>query len=192
MEWNLEWNGILNGMESWMEWNEFFPFAATLVMLERLNLSDRKLFKVIISNRDRKFFSNLWIALFNQSKGKLLYSTICHSQIDKSFEKTNKTLKIVLRYHLMSLKNSKNWLIIIDFIQRNFNNIFFSITIKTFNEIRYDFTSCTSTNIINFLNMISSKTLIRQIVENNIAFFQIMFKHYYDKKHSNHQFKINV
>ena len=161
------------------------------IMLERLNLANWDLLKIIISNRDRKFLSDLWTALFDQLRIKLLYFTIYYSQIDEAFERTNQTLKIALRYHLMCLKNSKNWLTVVDFMQREFNNTFSSITTKTFNEICYDFTSCTNIDLINSFNIISNKILTRQTVENSIAFSQVMFKHYYDKRHSNHLFKIN-
>ena len=166
-------------------------FDWATIMLERLNLTDWDLLKVIISNRDRKFLSDLWITLFNQLKVKLLYSTVYHSQIDDASERTNQTLKIALRYHLMSLKNSKDWLTIIDFMQRDFNNISFSIIIKTSNEICYDFTSCTSIDLINFSDITSSRALIRRAVENSIAFSQVMFKHYYDREHNSHQFEVN-
>ena len=129
--------------------------------------------------------------MFNQLEVKLLYFTVYHSQIDDASERTNQTLKIILCYHLMSLKSFKNWLTIIDFMQRNFNNTFFSTTIKTSNEICYDFTSCTSTDLINFSDITSSRAFIRRAIENSIAFSQVMFKHYYDKKHSNYQFEVN-
>ena len=160
-------------------------------MLKRLNLANWGLLKIIISNRDRKFLSDLWTALFDQLKIKLLYFTIYHSQIDETSERTNQTLKIVLRYHLMCLKNSKNWFTVLNSMQREFNNTFSSTTTKTFNEICYDFTSCTSTDLINSFSIISNKILTRQTVQNSIAFFQVMFKHYYDKRHSNHLFKID-
>ena len=173
------------------EKNTWKAFDWTTVMLERLNLANWDLFKIIISDRDRKFLSDLWTVLFNQLEIKLLYFTIYYSQIDEASERTNQTLKIILRYHLMCLKNFKNWLTIVSFMQREFNNTFSSTTTKTFNEICYDFTSCTSIDLINSFSNTTNKTLTRQTVENNIAFSQVMFKHYYDKEHNNHLFKIN-
>ena len=122
-----------------------------------------KRLKIILSHDIKsrsQILSNLRIVLFIQLKVKWLYFTIYYSQIDKTFEKTNHTLKITLRYYLMSLKFFKNWSIIINSMQRNFYNIFF-ITIKTLNKIYYDFTSCIITNLINSFNIISSKIFIQ-------------------------------
>ena len=140
------------------------------IMLERLNLTNWRLLKIIISDRNRKFLSNLWIALFDQLEVKLLYFIVYHFQIDDASERTNQTLKIALRYHLMCLKDSKNWSTVVDSMQRDFNNTSFFIITKTFNEICYDFTSCTSIDLINSSNITSSRSLTRQTVEDSIAF----------------------
>ena len=58
-------------------------------LLRRLRKTDWGLPKVIISNRDRKFLSELWTALFQQLGVKLLYLTAYHPQIDGSSERTN-------------------------------------------------------------------------------------------------------
>ena len=75
-------------------------------------------------------------------------------------------------------------------MQRKFNNIFSSITIKISNEICYDFTSCTNTNLINS-SANSSRNLIRNSIKDSIAFSQALSKHYYDRAHHNCQMQIN-
>ena len=74
-------------------------------------------------------------------------------------------------------------------MQRNFNNSSSVAIIKTANEICYDFISCISTDLISIFA--SSKSSIKQIVQNSIAFSQILFKNYYDRKHKNCQLQIN-
>ena len=61
-------------------------------LLERLDLTNWDLFKVIISNRDRKFFSNLWSILFSQLDVKLLYSIVYHSQTNDASKRTNQII----------------------------------------------------------------------------------------------------
>ena len=64
----------------------------------RLQKIDWGLPKQIISDRDRKFLSEFWKALFSKLGVKLLYSTAYHPQTDKSSERTNQTIEIVLRF----------------------------------------------------------------------------------------------
>ena len=98
-------------------------------------------------------------------------------------------MKIALRYHFANLKNHRNWLIVLNSMQRDFNNNSSVAIIKIANEICYDFISCINTNLIN--TFASSKFSIKQIVQNNIAFSQVLFKNYYDKKHKSWQLQIN-
>ena len=160
-------------------------------MLDRLNLEDWELSKVIISDRDRKFLSNLWTALFTKFEVKLLYSTAYHSQTDEASERTNQIMKIVLRHHLTTLKNSKNWSFVLSVMQREFNNTSSTITKKFSNEICYDFISCTNTNLISNDCTFAKTTSIRLVVQNSIAFSQALFKDFYDKQHKNCQLQVD-
>ena len=77
-------------------------------------------------------------------------------------------------------------------MQRKFNNTSSSITDKISNEIYYDFISCINTDLIDFFSLeSSSKILINESIQDNITFLQTLFKHYYDKSHSNYQMQIN-
>ena len=67
-------------------WNAFIWVEA---LLQRLNIADWSFLKIIISNRDRKFLTNLWKNLFERLKIKLLYTTIYYSQADDIFERIN-------------------------------------------------------------------------------------------------------
>ena len=67
-------------------------------LLRRLRKVDWGIPKVIISDRDRKFLSELWSTLFDMLGVKLLYSTAYHPQTDGSLERTNQTIEIALRF----------------------------------------------------------------------------------------------
>ena len=170
--------------------NIWKTFEWAIAMLKRLDLRDWELSKVIISDRDRKFLLQLWIILFVKLEVKLLYFTTYHFQTNDVSERTNQTMKIVLRYYLTTLKDFRNWLTVLNLMQRKFNNIFSSTTTKTSNEVCYDFTSCTNTNLIDS-SANSSKNLIRKSIQDSIAFSQALFKHYYDKAHHNCQMQVN-
>ena len=176
------------------EKNTWKALKWTTTMLDRLNLEDWELSKIIISDRDRKFLSKLWTALFTKLDVKLLYSTAYHSQTDEASERTNQTMKIALRHHLTILKNSKNWSFVLDAMQKEFNNTSSATTKKSSNEICYDFTSCISTNLIstNLMFDLTTKTSsIRRDVQNNIVFSQALSKNYYDRKHISCQLQID-
>ena len=98
-------------------------------------------------------------------------------------------MKIALRYHFANLKNHKDWFIVLNSMQRNFNNSSSVATIKTANEICYNFISCISTDLISIFA--SLKFSIKQIVQDSIAFSQVLFKIHYDRKHKNCQLQVN-
>lgn len=74
-------------------------------LLDRLSLMNWGLPRVIIHDRDRKFVSELWRAIFKALKVDLLFSTAYHPQTDGSSERTNQTAEIALRYQLITLKD---------------------------------------------------------------------------------------
>ena len=169
----------------------------TKTLLHRLNIANWKLSKVIISNKDRKFLSKLWIALFAQLNVKLLYFTIYHSQTNDVFERTNQTLKIALKSLILIIENFKDWSDFIEVLQKEFNNEFIAVN-RSSNEICYEFTSLTSFSLLKIAqqkifaeNSALIAQLIRTQVKNNIAHDQMLIKMYYDKKHKFIQFDKN-
>ena len=110
-------------------------------LLHQLNVADWRLSKIIIFDKNKKFFFELWIVIFKRLDVSLFYSTTYHSQIDEQSEKINQMIEIVLKYYMNILQKSFKWKSILGQIQRKFNN-FTSVTIeKFFNEVVYDFTS---------------------------------------------------
>ena len=174
---------LISNKNTWTiaQWNH--------VLLDRLNIIDWKLFKIIISNRDRKFLSNMWIVMFIKLEIKLLYSTVYHSQTNDLFERINQIVEIALRFLIFTLKYFDFWLEILSHVQRDFNN---SINVDNFsNEIVYDFISVQIIDLTKsiFISKLVRLTLkkrrfiIRQNVNDAIAFVQMNAKFHYDKKH---------
>ena len=160
---------------------------ATALLL-KLDTSNWDLFKMIISNRNRKFLFELWTKLFQKFDVDLLYSTTYHSQTNESSKRTNQILKIALRFHLQSISNIKNWSnTVIDSIQRTFNNSVSSID-KILNEICYDFTSLQSLDLLKDTAVTS--TLSRTMIVDAIAMTQMYSKTIYDDNHTSLQMQI--
>lgn len=76
---------LIEGVDTWTadQWAQVF--------LKRLDLVDWGLPGELITDRDPKFLSKFWTALFNKMGVKLLYSTAYHPQTDGSSERTNQT-----------------------------------------------------------------------------------------------------
>lgn len=78
-------------------------------LLARLDLIDWGLPGELITDRDPKFLSEFWTALFTKLGVRLLYSTAYHPQTDGSSERTNQTVEIALRFFVHGLLNPLVW-----------------------------------------------------------------------------------
>ena len=136
---------------------------------------------------------DLWFKLFQKLKVDLLYSTTYHSQTNDSFERTNQTFEIALRFHFQSIADFKNWSEkVVNSIQRAFNNSI-SFIEKTSNEICYEFISLQSTDVLKSSIQESSieiTAIIRSFVVDVIAMTQMYSKSVYDSNHASLQMKI--
>ena len=63
---------------------------------------------VIISDRDKKFLSEHWQAIFFLLEVALLYTTACHLQRDGQSKRTNQTVKIMMR-HISQMDPTVDW-----------------------------------------------------------------------------------
>ncbi|KAK8652108.1 hypothetical protein V6N13_061132 [Hibiscus sabdariffa] len=63
--------------------------------------------KTIVSDRDVKFLSHFWRALWNKIGTRLLFSTSCHPRMDGQTEVVNQVLSMQLRAIIR--KNLKKW-----------------------------------------------------------------------------------
>ena len=135
----------------------------TNVLLNRLLLTDWKLFEKIISNRNSKFISKFWIVMTKKLKTKLLMFTAYHSQTNEQSEKTNQTIKITLRFFLTA-NSDADWMTTLLMIQTNFNNSFNAIIDLTFNELMYDFRM--KNRLIAISKKIDEKFMTNEIFKN--------------------------
>ena len=96
---------------------------------------------MILSDRDRKFLSQLWTGLFERLGADLLYSTAYHPQTDGQSERTNQTVETMLRFFIATLEDPTEWPHCLPRIQSVLNNArAMSSTDRTPNEIAYGFT----------------------------------------------------
>ena len=91
----------------------------------------------LINDRDSKFISNFWKIVFKQCEVSLNLTTVYHLSIDEQTERTNHTIKTILRCFFVD-RYEKNWQNIL-FQMKYVLNIFENVVIKiSFFEILYD------------------------------------------------------
>lgn len=90
---------LIEGVDTWTakQWVQAF--------LKRLDLINWDLPDKLITDRDSKFLSKFWTALFDKLGVKLLYSTAYHPQTDGSSKRINQTIEIALRFFVHALKD---------------------------------------------------------------------------------------
>jgi hypothetical protein len=156
----------------------------TIQLLKKSQRRDWDISKVIISDRNRKFLSNLWRTLFTKLNVFLLYFTAYHPQTNDVSERTNQTLKIALRYYIQKLHDLTLWIAALWKFQSVFNNTRSIVTEKTSNELLYEITSNLSLNISSTNKIVDNHTQLRKKAQNVIDWAQIINKAHYDRRHS--------
>ena len=161
-------------------------------LLDRLEIADWGVPKAIISDRDRKFMSELWDTLFQRLGVALLYSTAYHPQTDGSSERTNQTMEIAIRFYIHTILDKPSlWPKILPRLQALLNNSSSSTTGKTPNELAYGFTPNTA---LDLLTPSSSKTpeflIARQSAKDAISFANANAKYHYDRHHQPMFFRV--
>ena len=98
--------------------------------------------RAIISDRDRKFVSEVWKEIFRLHKVDLMYSTAWHPQTDGMSERSNQTAEIALRYYIASLENDKLWPTVLPRMTAALNNSTkYSSTTLAPTQVLYGFTT---------------------------------------------------
>lgn len=173
---------LIPGKNTWSagEWSS--------ALLERLEIADWGLPKVIISDRDKKFLSQLWEGLFCKLGVKLLYFTAYHPQTDGQSERTNQTVEIAFRFLLATLENPADWPTCVSSFQSMVNNSQAASTNKTPNKVVYGFTPLRATDLISKgAETTGHKVMPAKIAHSEaadaIAFAQLTAKKAYDRKH---------
>ena len=90
---------------------------------------------VIISDRDRQFDSELWINLFKSCGTQLLRSSAYHPETDGQTERTNRTIKEILRSYCNDQQN--DWDDYIPYVMSALNNTVQTSTGRTPSEVVY-------------------------------------------------------
>ena len=152
-------------------------------LLRRLQKIDWGLPKQIISDRDRKFLSELWKALFQELKVKLLYSTAYHPQTDGASERTNQTAEIAIRFWMSTLDDVGAWPLTLPAIQSNHNNMISSPLGRSPNEVAYGFSPNQPLDLGAYEKHVLPKGIARLEASDAIAFAQMHAKYHYDRRH---------
>ena len=116
----------------------FFVFDWINVVMNRVQLINWNISKIIIFDRDSKFTFEFWIVFFHRLNTNLFMNNAYHSQTNDLFERSNQTIKIIFRY-LITQYFDINWMKTLSIFQSYFNNVFNAIIDKSSNEIIYDF-----------------------------------------------------
>ena len=159
-------------------------------LLRRLQKVDWGLPKVIISDRDGKFLSELWSSLFELLGVKLLYSTAYHPQTDGSSERTNQTVEIAIRFWLSTLTDASAWPLTIPAIQSAYNNSVSTPLTRTPNEVAYGFTLNQALDLGGYAKELLPKEVARLEASDAIAFGQMKSKFHYDRRHQPQYFRV--
>jgi hypothetical protein len=156
----------------------------TIQLLEKSQRRDWDISKMIISDRDRKFLSDLWRTLFAKLSVFMLYFTAYHSQTNEASERTNQTLEIALRYYIQEMLDLTLWISALWKFQSIFNNTRFAVTEKISNELLYEITSNLSLDISSSNKTVDNHTQLRKEAQNVIDWTQMINKTHYDRRHS--------
>ena len=159
-----------------------------LLVLERLQLADWGIPSAIISDRDPKFLSEFWQAIFKKLGTSLLTSTAYHPQTDGQSERTNQTVEIALGF-LLSSTDGTLWPAFLPALQAAFNNTESTATGRSPNEVVYGFKTTEIPALIHptpnkpELNVATERSIHRSEATDAVAFAAAKAKPWYDKRH---------
>ena len=156
-------------------------------LLNRLLIIDWNIFVVFIFDKDSKFFFDMWQVFFQRLNTKLFTFIAYHSQIDDIFERTNQTIKIIIRFFIINYSNI-NFVLILSSFQTQLNN-FVNVIIDLFsNEINYEFKIReTLFNLSKqqnaFADFFAQRLKYRRKTIDVFAFVNVKVKIHYDARH---------
>ena len=165
----------------------------TNVIIVTLMKHDWDIPHAIISDRDSKFMSNFWQAVFHKFKTAIFIFTIYHSQTNDQSERINQFVEIVLRFHITAHLDDE-WIDVLSFIQIDNNNVVHVITEYVPNELVYEFKINDTLNMLTDLSL-ENYNQLRQIkrenVETAMTFANVLSKVRYDAVHKTLKLKID-
>ena len=104
----------------------------------QLLLGDWSCPRVIISDRDAKFTSEFWTALWKGFGTRLMMTTAWHPQSDGQSEVKNKVVELAIRYHAYE-QPDEQWVDIVPTLQWNLNNAYSRIIDASPHEFLFGF-----------------------------------------------------
>jgi len=145
--------------------------------------------RTIISDRDKRFLSELWQALLSSAGVKSLTTTAYHPSADGQSERTNQTLEVMLRYLVNS--SQSDWLAKLLPLQAACNNMESASTKKSPNELIYGKKLRTALEVSTMtlpmpllaVPLHELRTVMQEEAATAIAIAQKAMTRHYDKKH---------
>lgn len=74
-----------------------------------MNLIDWGLLRELITDRNLKFISKFWTALFAKLRVKLFYNRAYQLQTNRAGKQTNQTVEIALQFFDYSMDDASHW-----------------------------------------------------------------------------------
>ena len=151
------------------------------------------MFYEIILNRNSKFVSNIWKAIFKYLNIKLLITIVYHAQINEQLKKINQIIEIALCF-LITKNFDVNWNQTLFALQFNFNNNINATIEHILNKITLEFKFKKIFTIIAIkkfativetkINFAKNRFIFKKKVFNATFFVNVKFKIYYDVRHT--------
>ncbi|RWA03570.1 hypothetical protein EKO27_g11536 [Xylaria grammica] len=171
-----------------------------MALTKQLLLSDWGIPKGIISDRDRKFTSEVWKGIWKALGTRLLMSTAYHPQTDGLSERKNQTVEIALRYYNFTNPESC-WLDVIPSLQWNLNAAYSEAIHSSPHEQLFGFklpgalealtdTQLESIDIEQFKDIRFFREHLRRDANLAMDFAAVQAKRYYDGKHRSIEFEV--
>ena len=143
----------------------------------------------VVSDRDPKFLSDLWRAVFKQLGTALLVSTAWHPQTDGASERTNQTVEIALRFLITNYPDIDH-VKALPSLQATLNNSANVATGLSPNEVCYGFkvrdalTGVVAADIPANLDLAALRLEYRREAADATAFANAKAKIYHDARHT--------
>ena len=162
-------------------------------LLDRLLLADWGIPRAIISDRDPKFLSEFWRAMFQKLNVSLLFSSAYHPQTDGLSERSNQTVEIALRYLTTEYPNQE-WTTMLPALQASLNNTPNSSTHRSPNEVVYGFKVREAMDVLGqeanaHINIDEERFRHRAEAADATSYASAKAKIYYDSRHQPLLFK---
>lgn len=159
------------------------------VLLQMLLLCDWGIPTGIISDRDSKFTSDLWRALWKRLGTRLLMSTAWHPQTDGLSERKNQTAEIAIRHFALAHPDLP-WTSALVALQAGLNNAYSAAINTSPNELVYGFRPSTELSVATgtATEQTGDYNVIRKLLQQDaqiaIDFAANTAKERYDRKHT--------